>query len=224
MKANETVERLHYRGKVKENITEDEIKSAIELDKELSIAAHNCIEASRAGLLTEALFMYRDMLFLYMETVDAIYDPAVLWPNLSKLLYLWPEEKENTPFARMNLVFYFAKPEGLEDFTRKTAPVKRCGRIAFLKPETMFNYVYTHTALVREGALMGEKWQSIALHENVLFSYLEEPRLKEINVSRDSSLQSTVIKEWLDMNPAAHFQRIDPNNDFLFIPCLFDIG
>jgi len=220
----EKVERLHYRAKLKENITEEAVKKAIEADKQLSITAHNSVGVSRAGLLTEAMFIYNDMLFLYIETVDAVYNPAELWPTLSKLLYLWPLEKENTPFAKMNLVFYFAKPEGLEDFTRKTAPEKRCGRIAFLKPETMFNYVYTHTALVKEGALMGEKWQSIALHENILFSYLEEPRLKEINVSRDSSLQSTVIKEWLDMNPANHFQRIDPNNDFLFIPCLFDIG
>lgn len=220
----ETVERLHYRAKIKKNVSEGEIKRAIEADRHLSESAHNLIALSRKGLLTEAMFIYTDMLFLYMETVDADISPVELWPTLSKLLYLWPEEKENTPFARMNLVFYFAKPEGLDDYTRKTAPLERRGRIAFLKPETMFNYVYTHTALVREGALMGEKWQSIALHENVLFSYLEDPRLKEINVKRDPSLQSTVIKEWLDMNPAAHFDRIDPGNDFLFIPCLYDIG
>lgn len=220
---NETVLRLHYRCTLKENVTEAMIKEAIEADKVLSEKAHALISENRTGLLTEAVFVYKNMLFLYMETVDADIDPKDLWPKLSLLLKIWPSQKESE-FAKMNLVFYFARPEGLDDFTRKTAPDERCGRIAFLKPDTMFDYVYSHTALVMEGALMGEKWQSIALHENILFSYLENPRLKEINVKRNPELESQVIEEWLNMDPASHFDRIDPSSDFLFIPCFYSIG
>ena len=37
-------------------------------------------------------------------------------------------------------------------------------------------YTYWHYAIVQEGLLKGDKYQYISLHENVLFSYFEEPR------------------------------------------------
>ncbi len=220
----EQIIRNHYRAKLKDGITKEDVKKAIALDRHISLKEHSRIEKEKKGLLTEGIFIYKDMLFIYTETVDEEIKPTFLFPTLSNLLWLWPCENENTPFAKMNLVFYFAIPEGLDDFTRKTPPLARAGRIAFLKPETMFDYVYTHTALVKEGAIMGEKWQSIALHENILFSYYEEPRLKEINVKRNPELKSEVINEWLSMDPAAHFLRIDPEKDFLVIECLESIG
>lgn len=220
----ENIQRLHFRAKLKDYVTDEELMAAVTADTPFSANAHADVFLTKKGLLTEGLFRYKNMLFLYMETVDEEILPDKIWPALSNLLYIWPEEKENTPWARMNLVFYFATPEGLSDFTRKTPPDDRCGRIAFLKQDTMFDYVYSHTALVKEGAIVGEKWQSIALHENVLFSYFEMPRLKEINVKRDLSLKSKVIDEWLGMDPSSHFERIDPQNDFLIIPKLYDIG
>lgn len=71
----------------------------------------------------------------------------------------------------------------------------RRGRIAYLKPDKIFQYVYHHVAITTEGYLHGDKYQSIALHENILFSYFEEPRT-EINVKRDLTKQSTAIEAW----------------------------
>ncbi len=221
---NETIHRTHFRGKINASFTIENVKEALKNDTQIIVKEHDSFLECKKGLMTLGLFNYKDMLFLYIESADCVFDPLKLFPSLSKMLYLWPLEKGNVEWALMYNVFYFAIPEGVDDWTRKTPIEHRAGRIAFLKPDTMMDYVYTHTALVKEGALMGEKFQSIALHENILFSYLELPRLREINVKRDPSLTSEAIKEWKEMNPAAHFNRIDPNDDFLFIDTLFDIG
>lgn len=48
----------------------------------------------------------------------------------------------------------------------------------------LFSYVYYHKGLVDEGLICGDRYQSIALHENILFSYFEEPR-GSVNIKKD---------------------------------------
>ena len=75
---------------------------------------------------------------------------------------------------------------------------------------------------MREGLLSGDKYQSIALHENILFSYFEEPKTM-INIRRDSSLTSEAIKEWMAVDPESHFMHLPEckGANFMFLPAYF---
>ena len=76
-----------------------------------------------------------------------------------------------------------------------------------------------------EGLLLGDKYQSIALHENVLFSYFEEPKTLA-NVRRDFTKESQVIHAWHEQEPPSHFirQAAGEGLDFMFLPALFAVG
>ena len=122
-------------------------------------------------------------------------------------------------------VFGIYVPQGEEDWRRKTPPEHRRGRIAYLKHETMFRYVYHHVAIVEEGLLQGDKYQSIALHEDVLFSYFEEPK-QMTNILRDPTRESKAIQGWLDVDPESHFIPLPGSNgqNFLILPHYFSVG
>ena len=104
-------------------------------------------------------------------------------------------------------------------------PTRRCGRIAYLKEEKLFSYVTYHDALVREGLLKGAKYQAIALHEDILFSYFEEPR-QSINIKKDDIQESKVIKQWLAADPESHFIPLPESGgeNFTLLPEHFAIG
>ena len=89
----------------------------------------------------------------------------------------------------------------------------------------MFEYVYHHFAIVREGLLRGDKYMSIALHEDVLFSYFEEPR-SCVNIRRTQAGESQAIQGWLDAVPEDHFIPLPGSGgqNFLLLPALFDVG
>ena len=76
-----------------------------------------------------------------------------------------------------------------------------------------------------EGILQGDRYQSIALHEDILFSYFEEPRTPG-NLRRDTTLQSQTIQAWLDVNPESHFIPLPGSNgsNFLLLPQYFALG
>lgn len=76
-----------------------------------------------------------------------------------------------------------------------------------------------------EGLWYGDKYQSIALHENILFSYFEEPKAIT-NIQGDLEKQSEAIKEWLKVIPEDHFIHMPEGNgeNFMFIPAYFALG
>jgi hypothetical protein len=163
------------------------------------------------------------MLFAYYETIGEEIKPEILFAPLSDCLAKWPGQEKEREWVFMHHVFYHAIPEDKEDWQRKVKPELRRGRIAFLKPDKIFQYVYHHVAITNEGLLCGDKYQSIALHENILFSYFEEPRI-EINIRRDSSLESQVIKDWINVNPEDHFIQGVEHTNFTFIPAIIAMG
>ena len=84
---------------------EEAIKSAIARDKEKvseAITEHRC--------LTAAIYQNEDMLFMYMEALEENSDPAVLFPELSRLLLPWPEKDGPQYWARMYEIFYHDIP------------------------------------------------------------------------------------------------------------------
>lgn len=195
------IERKQYRGCIKKTVTEEKWKESLAL---AGSRAEQCRE--NGEILTVCLYQYRNMLFVYMETLKAdVTAQAVLEP-LTPCLELWPEEDGLTPWAPMYHIYHHSIPKEPGEWVReRKSNTKRIGRIAFLYPEKLFSYTYWHYAIVQEGLLKGDKYQCISLHENVLFSYFEEPRH---NVSiKETGEESEIISGWLAVDPESHFDR-----------------
>lgn len=183
------------------------------------------------GLVTSGRFcnvsFYRhaDMGFLYVEEITGPADIDLLMSDLAGFLRPWPREEGDRYFAPMINVYYHHIPdEDLDEWERErtTAVKTRVGRIAFLFPDKLPSYVMYHTAIVQEGLLKGDKYQFISLHENILFSYYEEPR-NNVNL-KGTDEESKVIEDWLSVDPESHFDRIKAQgSNFLVIPCLFSV-
>lgn len=211
--------RNHYRGCLREDCAlEGIVKEALSLD---SCSVKKAIKEGRC--LTVALYRYKDMLFLYYEAIEEELTPQELFPELSKYLELWPEKDGKTPWAYMYHIYYHAIPENTEIWKRTGKKVRR-GRIAYLHKEKLFSYVYYHKAIVEEGLLEGDQYQSIALHEDILFSYFEEPKIMT-HIKKDRKEESKVIKEWLAVDPESHFDHaLSGEANFLFIDEIFSMG
>jgi hypothetical protein len=145
--------------------------------------------------------------------------------DLNPYLKPWPRETGDVYFAPMINVYYHHIPEDDLDaweHERTTDKKERIGRIAFVFPEKLPSYVMYHNAIVEEGLLKGDKYAFISMHENLLFSYFEEPR-NNVNI-KDSEEESKVINDWLSVDPESHFDRKKAQgSNFLVIPCLFTV-
>ena len=177
------------------------------------------------ALMTAALYYYGNQLFLYYEAVGEEIRPERFMAPLHPVLSQWPQKEYTCDWALMYNVFWHDAPKDDEDWKRSVPPERRRGRIAWLKHDTMFRYVYHHFAIAEEGILQGDRYQSIALHEDILFSYFEEPRTPG-NLRRDTTLQSQTIQAWLDVNPESHFIPLPGSNgsNFLLLPQYFALG
>ncbi len=163
------------------------------------------------------------------KTADSVMaeteDTDILMAELTDFLKSWPEEAGDRFFVPMVNVYYHHVPDtDLDEWERErtSADKTRVGRIAFLFPDKLPSYVMYHTAIVQEGLLKGDKYQFISLHENILFSYYEEPR-NNVNL-KGTDEESKVIGDWLSVDPESHFDRIKAQgSNFLVIPCLFSV-
>ena len=151
--------------------------------------------------------------------------PEELLEPLAAYLQVWPGQKSDRLWVHMYHIYYHSVPESTEQWKRAAVPEKRRGRIAFLRDDKLFSYTYFHKAIVDEGLLTGDKYQSIALHENILFSYFEEPKTF-VNVLGESDRESQVIKDWLAVDPESHFihMPLGKGENFMFLPALFAVG
>lgn len=194
------------------------ILQSLEQDKEVIREA-----ITEGRCLTVALYEHEDMLFLYMEALEETLEPATLFPHLSELLALWPQKDGFAAWAKMYTIYYHDIPENAEYWARSEKK-KRRGRIAYLHEDKLFSYVYYHKAIVDEGLLEGDRYQFIALHENVLFSYFEEPKLFT-HIKKEINEDSKVIQDWLAVDPESHFDHtLSGKDNFLLLPELFSMG
>ncbi len=214
-----TITRFHYRGSLKEEYSDAELSDAI---SRCTASAQNLIDNREA--MTIALYHYKRMLFLYVEAIGEERRPEEFCSSLTPYMQLWPGINESRIWADMYHIYYHAVPESIEDWKRPTKPALQRGRIAFLYPDKLYSYIHHHLAIVREGRLTGDKYQSIALHENILFSYFEEPKTM-LNIRRDSSLASEAINEWLAVDPESHFIHLPEckGENFMFLPAYFAV-
>lgn len=175
--------------------------------------------------MTAALYAYGRQLFLYYEPIEKAFAPERFMAALRPLLSPWPQKEETCAWVKMHHIYWHSVPQGEADWKRSTPPQMRRGRIAYLREETMFRYVYHHVAIVDEGLLEGDKYQSIALHEDVLFSYFEEPKTMT-NILRDPTQSSQAIHDWLNVNPESHFIPLPGSGgqNFLMLDPYFALG
>jgi len=218
--------RSQYRATLKPEINEKAFSQASDLSKQEA-----CDARKDDKVLTCGLFRYKRMIFLYMEFViddkqPIIDDPSIWFPQLTGFLCKWPEMDKEKEWVEMVPVFWFDLPVSVELWKRKQNPDKRCGRIAVLYPDKLLSYICHHQAIAQEGLLKGDRYQSIAVHENILFSYFETPRDREVvNIKRVDE-ESSEIDKWKKTDPFSHFYHFPEANgdDFMIISTIFDIG
>lgn len=188
-----------------------------------------------------SFYRYENMGFLYVEEIlsgendgsfavnknsgEGLLNVDNIMSDLDPYLKPWPREDGDVYFAPMINVYYHHIPENDPDkweHERSTDKKQRIGRIAFVFPGKLPSYVMYHNAIVEEGLLKGDKYAYISMHENLLFSYYEEPR-NNVNI-KDSMKESVVINDWLKADPESHFDRDKAGgSNFLVIPCLFSL-
>lgn len=209
--------RRHYRACLKPEC-ENSIAPMLEKDKKV---VEEAIQNGKC--LTVAMYRHENMIFLYYEALDQTLIPTELFPESSKYLALWPEKDGMTPWAYMYHIYYHAVPENEADWARHGKKIRR-GRIAYLLEDKLYSYVYYHKAIVDEGLLEGDMYQSIALHENILFSYFEEPKIFT-HIKKECREESKVIKEWEAIDPESHFDHtLSGKDNFLLIDEIFSMG
>ncbi len=227
--------RVHYRANLKDNCDSEFFEKALEECKQ-----RISLEITNGKILTCAIFHYKSMAFLYIEIITdkevsgdvdsyCIYHKAIenIFAPLQNFLKVWPGIEEDRFWVPMFHIYCFAYPESLEEWRRPIPPHKRCGRIAILNPDKLHSYIYHHYAIVKEGCFKGDKYQSIAIHENIAFQYFETPRDRYItSVKGNSSQESIELKKWTNVDPESHFIHLPGSNgqNFLEIPCYFSIS
>lgn len=219
--ASRAVYRCHYRA---------QLSDAPDKLKNWSEAAGDCrneaVSLVRNGsMMAAGLYSYGRQLFLYYEALGAAFPPEAFMRPLDDYLSPWPQKEETRRWALMYPIYWHCEPRDEEDWRRSPKPLRQRGRIAYLKQDTMFEYVYHHFAIVKEGLLRGDKYMSIAMHEDVLFSYFEEPR-SSVNIRRTAQGESQAIRGWLDVNPESHFIPLpgSEGQNFLLLPDVFTVG
>lgn len=188
-----------------------------------------CREAAQqlvdeGSMMTAALYHYGRQLFLYYEPIGEVFAPERFMAALHPALTPWPQKEALCDWAMMYPVFWHTRPGTVDQWRREPARERRRGRIALLDHDSMFEYVYHHFALTQEGLLRGDKYMTVALHEDVLFSYFEEPR--SADNARGTDEPSKAIEGWLAVDPDRHFIPLEGSGgaNFLLLPSYFDVG
>ena len=211
--------RKQYRGSIAADFTDEEVMEALAADK---AAVSDFIE--EGSLKLAGLYRHESMVFLYLELTDESLLPDDILPEFSMCLDLWPEQSGLTPWAPMYHIYHHDVP-GDGTYWHRTGKKQGRGRIARLVSEDkLFSYVYWHKQIVDEGLLVGDKFQCIALHENLLFCYDELPR-EHSHIRKDVDADSQVIAGWEAADPASHFDHdLAGADNFLVIDELMHVG
>ena len=139
--------------------------------------------------LVASMFRYKNMVFVYYESVGEELAPDAFFGAIRDYLLDWPGQDALRKWVLMTPAYYHAEPIDEDDWSRHIDTEKCVARMAFLKPDGITDYVRGHRALINEGAHKGDKFTCIALHENILFQYMEQREVVS-NVKRDPDLPS----------------------------------
>ena len=224
--------RKEFRGTVRADVLPADVKNAAKKAEESA-----SLLREKGVLMTVGLYYFERQLFLYYETTEETLMPEAFLKEMAPYLLPWPEKGDPVLWAPMYPIYWHSVPKSVEEWVRPKEPTRRVGRIALLKHETMFEYVYHHFAIVREGVFKGDRYQFISLHEDMLFSYYEEPRTNVCVREESGELPRTepgspeepvseALKAWVNTDPGSHFVPLPGSNgaNFLELPAYFILG
>jgi len=172
----------------------------------------------RGELMTAAAFKWRNQLFLYYECMGRDILPEELAGEAVPFLKDWPGQTKPRKWVEMVDVFHFNEPASEEHWLRKEPVERRVGRVAHLKPEMIASYVYYHYQLQEERAFFGDKYEIIAIHENLLFGYQEFPKVVEEPVVPGRLATKGTPENWNDSRMDLHFQPWEDDGYLYFKP------
>ena len=129
-------------------------------------------------VVTIGVFRFERNLFFYYELSGEERRPDALFPGLSVCLEECPFEEEKRHYIRMYDIFHYNKPVEGENW-RSIPMGRQVGRLIHLRPEKVASYIFYHHQLQEEYPGCGCKYGLIAIHENLLFFYLEFPEIAE---------------------------------------------
>lgn len=226
-RAGQEVKRASYVSVLKVGVTEEAFKEKTVLCRsELETAFKDKV------LLTASLFKYESFLFLYTEGVGDIINPQEICPSLNTLLQAVPgsilQPQEKRLWIYMQPYYYHDTPKEVADWMEERHPQLRRGRIALLAPDKWEEYMQYHFQLMQEGSIEGDRYHLISVHENLLFSYFEEPKTMR-NLCGKQGAESQVLARWLQTDPEGHFMRFapgqgsGPDGNFVFLDCVATI-
>ncbi len=168
------MKRCIYRAKLKHGI-KDVFNS---LADDLKTGLDKFIQEEK--LMTLSIFNWNDTLFLYYECIDEIFDPDKLVGELNSCLEEWPGLDSTRHWVPMMDIFHYNRPINTDHWRRKQPVQKRCARITRLKDDMFSSYIFYHYQLQEEKpSIVGNKYGIIAVHENLMFFYHEEPVVVE---------------------------------------------
>jgi L-rhamnose mutarotase len=193
------INRMAYRAQWKDGMEEagtDNLREQIPAVKALADAGR---------IMTLSAYRWQKNVFLYCECIDCEIHPDELFPAAGSLLEEWPGKAEKRKWIPMVDVFHFNEPVSVEHWKRKSPVEKRVGMVAHLRPEMIASYIYYHYQLQEERAFLGDKYELISLHENLLFGYLERPEIVEEPLTPKKLNTSGTPANWLDSRMDLHF-------------------
>jgi len=218
------VRRASYRAVLRSGVEEEQLGRAF---AECQAVFARAKEEYR--LLAASLYRYGRFLFLYTEGIGEAADPEELCAFAAPFLQKWPAAlgmpDSDRAWISMQPYYYHARPENAGEWMRNRQPSLRRGRIALLAKDKWESYMGHHLALMKEGLIEGDRYHLISVHENVLFSYFEEPKTMT-NLRQRPGAPSKALEDWLLTDPESHFMRFapgqgpGPDENFVFLPCV----
>lgn len=130
-------------------------------------------ELRRRGMLGGSLFEKERDLFLYFETSGEGFEWE--WPDACReMLEIWPGESGCRLAVPMLEIYRDGEAETPEARSGRFVR-ERVGSLARLKPEMYGSYVFYHYAKQEETPGSFNPTYMIGAHENLIFSYQEQP-------------------------------------------------
>lgn len=151
---------------------------------------------SDGKILTLCISTWETHVFLYYECQGKRPEPDEIFEGAEEYLEVWPGEEEKRFWVPMIDIFHYNAPASLEQWSRKTPVTRWPMRIARLKPEMVCSYIFYHYQLQEEKPGYGSKYGIIAIHENLLFFYIEEPYVEEGSPYQGKLQTANSPEEW----------------------------
>ena len=110
------ISRNEYRGCVKANVLKEDWETALAQTKTLVQE-----QKEQNKVLTVCLYQHKNMLFLYMETLQDGICPQTLLAPLVPYMEQWPEENGLTPWAPMYHIYHHSIPGDVSEWVKERA-------------------------------------------------------------------------------------------------------